>query len=77
VPFLSRGVDEVTPNDPHAPDVPHWEFFVGDRPLAPPIDDDGRRGCFAQLEAIEEFSEAARVVISPEVRQHPALNPKS
>ena len=58
----------MTPNDPNAPDVPHWEFFVGDRPLAPPIDDDGRRGCFAQLEAIEEFSEAARVVISPEVR---------
>lgn len=39
------------------------------RPLAPLVDSDGRRGCFAQLAAVEQYSEAAEVVVSPEVVQ--------
>ena len=36
------------------------------RPLAPSVDENGRRGCFAQLSAVEDNSEAAEVVVSPE-----------
>ena len=36
------------------------------RPLAPLVDEFGRRGCFAQLSAVEDYSEAAEVVVSPE-----------
>ena len=45
------------------------------RPLAPTVDEYGRRGCFAQLSAVEDYSEAAEVVVSPEaVRQGVALH---
>ncbi|GAX86001.1 hypothetical protein CEUSTIGMA_g13417.t1 [Chlamydomonas eustigma] len=61
---VGGSVDEAA--DSSLPEIPHWEFFVGDRPLAPLLDEFGRRGCFAQLSAVEDHSEAAEVVVSPE-----------
>jgi hypothetical protein len=49
------------------PEVPRWEYFIGDRPLAPNVDAHQRRGCIAQLAAIEDHSEAGIVVLSREV----------
>jgi len=53
--------------DPTVPEVPRWEYFIGDRPLAPNKDMYQRRGCIAQLAAIEDHSEAGIVVLSREV----------
>ncbi len=63
-------IDEVT--DPTTPEIPHWEFFIGDRPLAPRRDQFGRRRCIAQLAAIEDHAEAGEVVGSKEVRSEHA-----
>jgi len=62
---MGGNVDEVT--DPTVPEVPRWEYFIGDRPLAPCVDAHQRRGCIAQLAAIEDHSEAGIVVLSREV----------
>ncbi|GFH21267.1 predicted protein, partial [Haematococcus lacustris] len=58
-------LDEVT--DPTVPEVPRWEYFIGDRPLAPLRDELGRRRCIAQLALIEKHAEAGEVVGSREV----------
>ncbi|GAX78249.1 hypothetical protein CEUSTIGMA_g5691.t1 [Chlamydomonas eustigma] len=57
------------PDEDTKPELPSWSFFVGDRPFAPPVDNDGRRGCFVQLTSIEEYSMAGQVVLSPEACQ--------
>lgn len=47
--------------------VPRWEYFIGDRPLAPLVDQFNRRRCIAQLAAIEDQADAGEVVVSKEV----------
>jgi hypothetical protein len=44
---VGGGVDEVT--DPSLPEIPRWEFFIGDRPLAPRLDANQRRRCISQV----------------------------
>lgn len=63
---VGGNVDEVV-TDPNVPEVPRWEYFIGDRPLAPLVDAMQRRRCIAQLAAIEKHSEAGEVVGSKEV----------
>ncbi|MEW5303002.1 MAG: hypothetical protein WDW36_005735 [Sanguina aurantia] len=58
--------DSSDPNQPKER-IPRWEFFIGDRPLAPLIDSEGRRGCINQLAEIEKHADAADVVASHEV----------
>ncbi|KAG2424626.1 hypothetical protein HXX76_014351 [Chlamydomonas incerta] len=62
---VGGGVDEVT--DPTLPEVPRWEFFIGDRPLAPLLDVNQRRRCVSQVAAIEDQATAGSVVASIEV----------
>ncbi|KAG2496536.1 hypothetical protein HYH03_005360 [Edaphochlamys debaryana] len=62
---VGGGVDEVT--DPTLPEVPRWEFFIGDRPLAPELDSNQRRRCISQVAAIEDQATAGSVVASAEV----------
>jgi len=62
---LRLHIAQVT--DPSVPEVPRWEFFIGDRPLAPHMDRHKRRGCIAQIAAIEDFSDSGTVVLSREV----------
>ncbi|EFJ50372.1 hypothetical protein VOLCADRAFT_116897 [Volvox carteri f. nagariensis] len=62
---VGGGVDEVT--DPMLPEVPRWEFFIGDRPLAPLLDANQRRRCISQVAAIEDQARAGSVVASIEV----------
>ncbi|GIL91465.1 hypothetical protein Vretifemale_19055, partial [Volvox reticuliferus] len=62
---VGGGVDEVT--DPTLPEMPRWEFFIGDRPLAPLLDANQRRRCISQVAAIEDRATAGCVVASIEV----------
>ena len=62
---VGGGVDEVT--DPTLPEVPRWEFFIGDRPLAPLLDVNQRRRCVSQVAAIEDQATAGSVVAGIEV----------
>ncbi|GFR48148.1 hypothetical protein Agub_g9980 [Astrephomene gubernaculifera] len=64
---VGGGVDEVT--DPTLPEVPRWEFFIGDRPLAPLLDANQRRRCVSQVAVIEDQASAGSVVASSEVME--------
>ena len=47
--------------------VPRWEFFIGDRPHAPPRDKGSRRQPIEQIGTAETYANPGDVILSPEV----------